>query len=161
MTLRLRPRLPHLCALALAALLAHTAQAQEATPAPAPGLQAPADDSLFRELGGKPGIDRLVAEFVPRLMADEHLSEFFKHARQDRFKPHLAQLLCVLSGGGCAYEGAPVAEAHRDMDISRADFNAVVRVLQDAMDAQHVPFATQNRLLARLAPLHRDIVSTH
>lgn len=144
--------------LALAAGLAH---AQPAALQPDTSLQAPADDSLFLELGGKPGIARLVDEFVPRLIADPHLNEFFKHARLETFKPHLAQMICVLSGGGCVYEGASAAAAHKDMDISRADFNAVVRVLQDAMDAQHIPFATQNRLLAKLAPLHRDIVSTH
>jgi hemoglobin len=36
-----------------------------------------------------------------------------------------------------------------------------VEVLQASMDAQHLPFATQNRLLARLAPMHREIVNVH
>jgi hemoglobin len=32
---------------------------------------------------------------------------------------------------------------------------------QQAMSAQGVPFATQNRLLALLAPMHRDVVTVH
>ena len=51
-------------------------------------------------------------------------------------------------------------EAHDGMDITRGDFNALVEVLQDAMDAQGIPFRAQNRLLAQLAPMHRDIVNT-
>jgi hemoglobin len=50
-------------------------------------------------------------------------------------------------------------ESHRDLEITKADFNALVEVLQLAMDARGLPFATQNRLLALLAPLHRQIVT--
>jgi hemoglobin len=46
------------------------------------------------------------------------------------------------------------------MDITRGDFNALVEVLQDTMDAQGIEFREQNRLLARLAPMHRDIINT-
>jgi hemoglobin len=35
----------------------------------------------------------------------------------------------------------------------------LVEVLQQAMDAQGIAFGVQNRLLARLAPMHRDIVN--
>jgi hemoglobin len=52
-----------------------------------------------------------------------------------------------------------MADAHAHLGITRADFNALVEHLQDAMDAARVPFATQNRLLARLAFSHRDIVT--
>jgi hemoglobin len=49
---------------------------------------------------------------------------------------------------------------HQDFEIRAADFNALVEVLQAAMDARGVPFAVQNRLLARFAPMHRDIINT-
>jgi hemoglobin len=32
-------------------------------------------------------------------------------------------------------------------------------VLQRSMDAQGIGFTVQNRLLARLAPMHRDVVN--
>ena len=148
-----------LCALALA-------QAQPATPAASsptslPGSAAPADDALFRALGGRPGIAAIVGDFVPRLVADPRMGEFFKKTKQAHLEEMLAQQFCVVSGGGCTYTGLPMAQAHHDMDISKGDFNALVEVLQASMDAQHVPFATQNRLLARLAPMHREIVNVH
>jgi hemoglobin len=152
----------------LALLLAATASfAQTAAPAasavatPSPGFSAPADDALFRDLGGNPGIDAIVGDFVPRLVADPRTSEFFKKTNQAHLKDMLALQFCVVSGGACVYTGLPMDKAHHDMDISKGDFNALVEVLQASMDAQHVPFATQNRLLARLAPMHREIVNVH
>ena len=149
--------------LSLAALCAATfAHAEPAAPAASsPGFAAPADDALFRALGGRPGIAAIVGDFVPRLVADPRMSEFFRKTNQAHLQEMLAQQFCVVSGGGCTYTGLPMAQAHHDMDISKADFNALVEVLQASMDTQHVPFATQNRLLARLAPMHRDIVNVH
>ena len=49
--------------------------------------------------------------------------------------------------------------AHAGMEINKAQFNALVEVLQVAMDARNIPFATQNQLLARLAPMHRDVIT--
>jgi hemoglobin len=48
---------------------------------------------------------------------------------------------------------------HAEMDISKADFNALVEVLQHSMDAKGIPFSVQNRMLAKLAPMHRDMVN--
>ena len=135
------------------------AQAQSA--APAASAVAPADDTLFRALGGQAGITRIVDDFVPRLVADPRLSEFFKKARQEHLRQMLAQQFCVVSGGGCTYTGLPMKKAHENIDVSKGDFNALVEVLQASMDAQGVPFATQNQLLARLAPMHREIVNVH
>jgi hemoglobin len=143
-----------------ATLALSSAQAQPPAPASST-LAAPADDSLFRALGGQDGIDRIVGDFVPRLPADPRLGEFFKRTNQEHLKQMLAQLFCRVSGGGCVYTGLPMKLAHQDIDVSKGDFNALVEVLQAAMDAQGVPFATQNQLLARLAPLHRDIVNVH
>ena len=153
----------------LAALLATMSAFAQATapapapsapaPTPSPGFSAPADDALFRDLGGQAGIERIVGDFVPRLAADPRLGEFFKRANQDHLRQMLGELFCRISGGGCVYTGLSMKLAHQDVDVAKGDFNALVEVLQSTMDAQGVPFATQNRLLARLAPLHRDIVN--
>ena len=147
--------------LALAAASAFTtAHAQPAAPANAT-IPAPADDALFRDLGGQAGIDRIVGDFVPRLKADPRTGEFFRRTDLDHLKLMLAQQFCAVSGGACVYTGLPMKKAHENIDVSKADFNALVEVLQASMSAQDVPFATQNRLLARLAPMHRDIVNVH
>ena len=145
----------------LGAVLAPPAAHAQPAAASAPGAPLPADDALFRALGGQAGIDRVVGDFVPRLAADSRTGEFFRKTNQEHLKAMLAQQFCVVAGGGCVYTGLPMKTAHQDIDVTKADFNALVEVLQASMDAQGVPFATQNRLLARLAPMHRDIVNVH
>ena len=143
-----------------AAFVSSAAPAQSAAPA-ASAVATPADDTLFRALGAQAGIARIVDDFVPRLVADPRTSEFFRKTNQAHLKQMLSEQFCVVSGGPCVYTGLPMKTAHQDMDIAEGDFTALVEVLQASMDAQHVPFATQNQLLARLAPMHRDIVNVH
>ena len=145
----------------LAALLFAPASQAQTTALGAPIGNVKPDDSLFRALGGQPGIDALVNDFVPRLATDAHMGEFFKHVNQPHLEAMLSQVFCIVAGGGCTYTGRSIADVHREMDIGKGDFNALVEVLQASMDAQHIPFATQNRLLAQLAPMHRDIVTVH
>ena len=49
--------------------------------------------------------------------------------------------------------------AHASLKITKGDFNALVEVLQQSMDAQGIAFTTQNQLLALLAPMHRDVIT--
>jgi hemoglobin len=121
---------------------------------------APADDSLYREFGGKRGITVLVDDFLRRLLADRRMNPFFKDADRPRFKEQIAIQFCQVSGGPCALEKPDMKKPHSGFDITHGDFNALVEVLQASMDAQGITFASQNRLLAKLAPMHRDIVNT-
>ena len=50
-------------------------------------------------------------------------------------------------------------DAHKGLHLTNFDFNSLVEDLQKGMDEANVPFATQNRLLARLAPMQHDIVT--
>ena len=49
--------------------------------------------------------------------------------------------------------------AHKDMGLRMADMNALVENLQQAMREGGVPFAAQNRFLAKLAPQSRDVIT--
>ena len=101
--------------------------------------QALADDILYQAIGGQAGIARVTADFVPRLRADPRIGEFFKETKLSELQKQLTDQLCVVSGGPCVYEGANMKDAHADMKIRKADFNAMVEVLQQSMDAQGIP----------------------
>ena len=83
----------------------------------------------------------------------------FKDTNAKNLKKMLMQQFCKVSGGPCVYEGADMKSAHANMDITKTDFNALVEVLQQSMDANGIAFTTQNQLLARLAPMHRDVIT--
>ncbi len=118
------------------------------------------NDQLYKELGEKPGLIKLMDEFMPRLVADPRTAPFFKPVDQVHVKQQLVEQFCQVSGGGCDYQGKDMKTAHMNMQVNRAQFNALVEILQVSMDAQGIAFASQNALLARLAPMHRAIIST-
>lgn len=141
---------------AAAFVLAGAAQAQSVY---APKI--PADDSLYQAFGGQSGLVRLMDDLMVRLLADKRMNAFFKDADQKHVKEQLVVQFCQVAGGPCRLSGPDMKKAHEGMDITRGDFNALVEVLQLSMDAQGIPFSVQNRMLAQLAPMHRDIVNTH
>ena len=147
-------------AIALSGLLAAPAFAQTAA-AQAAATAAAAPAGLYQALGEKPGITRLMDDFVNRVVKDPRIGGHFKDTKPAALKESLTDQICQLSGGPCKYEGADMKSAHADMDINKGHFNALVEVLQSAMDAQGIPFAQQNRLLALLAPMHRDVITKH
>ena len=147
-------------AVSLGGLLAAPAFAQTAA-AQAAATAAAAPAGLYQTLGEKPGITRLMDDFVNRVVKDPRIGGHFKDVKPAALKESLTDQICQLSGGPCKYEGADMKSAHADMDINKGHFNALVEVLQSAMDAQGIPFAQQNRLLALLAPMHRDVITKH
>jgi len=118
----------------------------------------PADDSLYQALGGERGLRYLVDGFMNRLLAHPRMNPFFAKIDHAESRKQLALQFCQVSGGPCERKHNN-RKIHSAMDISRTDFNVLVQVLQQAMDDQAIPFAVQNRLLAQLAPMHRDIVN--
>ena len=153
------------CLLGLSAN-ARPSQAAPTTPAQARAMaaSAPRDPALkayFSAFGGKAGLQSMVNDFMANLMADPRTRPFFAHVDRDHIKHELVDQFCVILDGPCTYTGASMAEAHKGLGISRADFNALVEDLQKAMTRHHVPFRAQNKLLAKLAPMHRVIIEKH
>ena len=118
---------------------------------------AHADDALYRDLGGQQGIAGVVDDFIVNVFADPRTQPYFAKASKKRLNAKLREQFCVLAGGPCKYTGSSMKSVHKNLKIDRAAFDATVEDLQDAMDKNHVPFHAQNRFLAKLAPMHREI----
>lgn len=125
---------------------------------PAHAAQPTSAPDLYEAFGQREGIVQLTDDFVSRLTADARISDMFKDSNIRRVKEKIAEQLCVLTGGPCTYTGDSMAEVHGRMGVQMKHFNALVEDLQDAMNARNIPFADQNRLLALLAPMYRDMV---
>ena len=70
----------------------------------------------------------------------------------------LKEQFCYLLNGGCGYSGRDMRAGHKNLGIQNADMGALVEDLQAAMRKEGVSFAAQNRFLAKLAPMRRDVV---
>jgi hemoglobin len=116
------------------------------------------DPSVFKAFHGKEGIDRIVETMVERNFADPRIKDFFVAADKVRLKRTLKEQFCYVLGGGCDYTGRNMKDSHKDQGTTNKDMNALIENLQFAMDKEGVPFAAQNKLLAKLAPQQKDIV---
>ena len=118
-----------------------------------------AQAELYDDLGGATGIQGIVEHVVPRWLADPRVGPTFADTNMTRFRRLLAEQLCQVSDGPCHYSGRDMAAAHRGLDLHQAQFNAVTEDLQAAMDELGIAYHVQNRLVARLAPMQRDVVT--
>lgn len=122
-------------------------------------IPAQAEDTLFAAMGGQSGIDRIVDASVDNYLADDRIKAIFDESNIDRLRAEFKVQFCQVAGGPCLYKGHDMTVAHKGLHLTNANFNAVVEDLQDAMDKVGLPFATQNRFLARLAPMQHQVVS--
>lgn len=121
--------------------------------------QQPAkDDSLYRDLGEKPGITRIVEGMLINVAGDPRIVQFFAKVDIAGLRDKLVDKFCVIAGGPCVYTGDSLEESHKGQNLSPSHFNALVENLQAAMDSQGVPTPVQNRLLARLAALRGQVI---
>ena len=123
-------------------------------------LAAPAKavTTLYDQLGGQAGLAAIVEHMVALVTTDARTKDDFDNINLDRLKGRLRDFICQVADGPCTYKGRPMAAAHEGLDLTQAKFNAVAEDLQTAMEQTGVSYWTQNRLLARLAPMQRDIV---
>ncbi len=119
--------------------------------------QAP-NDAALAPYGGYAGLAKITHDFVERVQKNPRIASFFKDADIERLEGMLTDQFCDVLGGGCKYAGKSMKEAHTNMKVKTADFNALAEDLQDALTAGNVPTYQQNKLIAKLAPMHRDVV---
>jgi len=115
--------------------------------------------TLYDDLGGKPGVAAIISDSIDAAVVDPRVADKFSNINIPRLKGRFAELICQLTGGPCQFHGVSMKGAHAQLELHDRHFNAVVEDLENAMDKAGVPYHTQNRLLAILAPLHRDIVT--
>jgi len=115
-------------------------------------------DQLYRDLGELAGITAIVEGMLVMMSENPRIAHHFAETDIVNLRDKLVEQFCVEAGGPCVYTGTTMDVAHAGLDISESDFNALVEDLQRSMEVQKVPISAQNRLLARLAPMQRDIL---
>jgi hemoglobin len=117
------------------------------------------DMSLFDRIGGIAVLKLVVAETVDAVTTNVKTKRSFKDIKLPALTDSIVNQLCLLTGGGCKYEGETMENAHYDAKISSAEFELFVQAFREALD-RHVGLREKNELLKILAPMKRDIVRT-
>jgi len=130
----------------------------EVSPANA-GAEPFEGDEMWKAFGGAEGVGRIVDGMLERSTTDPRTADIFRATDMVRLRRTLREQFCFILGGGCVYTGRSMADAHDEIGLQASDFGALVEHLQAAMTDEGIPFRTQNRFLAKLAPMHRDTVT--
>ncbi|MBP8247311.1 MAG: group 1 truncated hemoglobin [Phenylobacterium sp.] len=116
-------------------------------------------DQMLAAFHGRDGVARIVDDALDRSVADPKLREIFHATDMERLRRTLKEQVAYLLGAAVAYTGRDMKTTHKDQGINTAEFNILVEHLQLAMDREGVAYRHQNQLLAKLAPLKRDVVT--
>ena len=116
-------------------------------------------ETLYDKLGGNSGVTTIVSGTLDYTLKDDRIAHTFENSNVPRVEKLLIEQICELTDGPCIYSGQTMERSHRGLALTSLHFNALVENMQKAMNDNDVPFSTQNKLLTRLAPMHRDIVT--
>jgi hemoglobin len=116
------------------------------------------DASLFDRLGGEAAITAVVHEFLKKCASDPIIKKRFEGANLPRLRNKLIEQLVAATGGPRVYTGLDMRTAHAGMNITEAEFNALVKNLIVTMKEFKVPQREQNEILGALGPMKSDIV---
>lgn len=122
------------------------------------GATAFEGEKLAQAFGGRDGIKQIAQRMVELSEADPRISAIFVAHDTVRLKRTLSEQFCYLLNAGCDYSGRDMRSAHDGLGLTMADLNALVENLQLAMSEAKVPFAAQNKLLSKLAPMSHQVI---
>lgn len=123
------------------------------------GVEAHAEKAtLYASMGGDAVLRAAVDRFAEIVEADDRINFTFAETDIPKFKELLFEQLCEISGGPCHYTGRDMHTAHAKLKINNAEFNALAEDLYIALNKVGVAYRLQNKLMALLAPMQRQIV---
>lgn len=123
------------------------------------GARQFAGTAMAEAFGGQDGIRKITVRTIELSEKDPRTADIFKSHDMVRLNRTLFEQFCYILNAGCDYSGRDMAAAHKNMGLQMKDLNALVENLQQAMRDSAVPFGAQNRFLAKLAPMNRDVIT--
>ncbi len=133
-----------------------TAKAPGTTVGSTPGSGA--TKTLYQELGGNAAITAVVGAFLTNVLADDVIKAKFAATDGADLGKKLVDQIGEATGGPEKYTGLDMKTAHKGMNITVIEFNAMVGDLGKALDQYKVPKDTQNKLVGALGGMQGDIV---
>jgi hemoglobin len=122
--------------------------------------------SLYERLGGVYAIAVVVDDFIdriivdPRLNANPRVDEAHHRVSAQGFKYYVTEQVCWAAGGPQTYSGRTMLDAHRELLISGAEWDAFLDDFHQTLVKFGVPDRERGELDAIVESTKDDIVTT-
>jgi hemoglobin len=123
-----------------------------------------AKPSLYDRLGGLYPISAVVDDFIDHiyvnttLNANPNIAKARSEVRKAGLKVHVANLVCMVTGGPCRYTGKGMKETHANFHITPNEWQALLVDFRASLDKFKVPAAEQKELVDIVESTKPDIV---
>ena len=129
-------------------------------------MQGEETRSLYERLGGAYSIAVVVDDFIDRVMGDSRLNanprvdEAHHRVSPQGFKYYVTEQVCWAAGGPQTYSGRSMADLHRDLLISNAEWDAFMDDFDQTLAKFDVPERERGELVAIIESTKSDIVTS-
>jgi hemoglobin len=128
--------------------------------------QAEATRSLYERLGGVYAIAVVVDDFIDRIMGDPRLNanprvdEAHHRVTPQGFKYYVTEQVCWAAGGPQTYSGRSMLDTHRELLITREEWDAFMDDFRQTLAKFDVPERETGELVAIVESTRDDIVTS-
>ena len=120
--------------------------------------------SLYERLGGVYRIATVVDDFIERLLVNDTLNanpainEARRRVPRAGLKFHVTTLVCEVTSGPCKYTGRAMTDSHQQLNITPAEWDAMVADFKATLAKFKVPQREQQELITIVGSTKNDIV---
>jgi hemoglobin len=120
--------------------------------------------ALYERLGGVYSIAVVVDDFIDRIMVDPRLNanprvdEAHHRVSPQGFKYYVTEMVCWAAGGPQTYSGRSMVDAHREMLITPAEWEAFMDDFRQTLAKFDVPARETGELVGIVESTRGDIV---
>jgi len=121
-------------------------------------MSAATQESLYERLGGHAGIESIASDIFDNHTKNPVVQRRYVNSNPAEVKRLVTEMCCAGFGGPEEYTGKDMVTAHTGMNISDAEFIAVVDDVLSALDMNNVGQKEKDEILCILYSMKPEIV---
>lgn len=114
--------------------------------------------TLYEQLGGAEGIQKVVVRFYEKVLADDRIKHFFTETDMEKQIRHQTLFISWVTGGPNQYTGKSMARAHEGMNLQLEHFMAVAEDLTASLKEFGVTEDQINQVVEKLLTMKDEIL---